>query len=182
MKLKEILFFFVLLAKPIVYRRLIAIHLIVRPCLYYTLEDKAWVICTHFVHSYIPLTLYHRRSSRGISDIPSRRPRFTKITYLLSILQTGLIPPLLPTHRVSCVARIYSERKKKEIYHQLTMNSEALNTADLIGGKPIAVWSQSISGVRSVNPLVALYDIHGTNREVLFIYFLLDTTRDIIMS
>jgi hypothetical protein len=35
---------------------------------------------------YVPLTLYTRRGSRGISDIPPKRPRFTKIIYL--ILQT----------------------------------------------------------------------------------------------
>jgi hypothetical protein len=35
------------------------------------------------------------------------------------------------------------------------------NTADVIGGKPIAVWSQSTSGVSAVNPLAAYYDIHG---------------------
>jgi hypothetical protein len=29
--------------------------------------------------TYIPLTLYPRRGSRGISDIPPRHPRFTKI-------------------------------------------------------------------------------------------------------
>jgi hypothetical protein len=32
-----------------------------------------------FVHTYIPLALYPRRGSRGISDIPLRPPRFTKI-------------------------------------------------------------------------------------------------------
>jgi hypothetical protein len=52
------------------------------------------------------------------------------------------------------------------------------NTADVTGGKPIAVWSQSISGVNAINPLVAFYDIHGRKREVLFIYFVPDTTRD----
>jgi hypothetical protein len=44
------------------------------------------------------------------------------------------------------------------------------NSADVTGGKPIAVWSQSISGVNAVNPLVAFYDIHGRKREVLFFY------------
>jgi hypothetical protein len=34
------------------------------------------------------------------------------------------------------------------------------NTADVTGGKPIAVCSQSISGVSAVNPLVAFYAIH----------------------
>jgi hypothetical protein len=45
------------------------------------------------------------------------------------------------------------------------------NTADVIGGKPIAVLLQSISGVSAINPLVAFYDIHGGKREVLFFYF-----------
>jgi hypothetical protein len=36
------------------------------------------------------------------------------------------------------------------------------------GGKSIAVWLQSISGVNAINPLVAFYDIHGRKIEVLF--------------
>jgi hypothetical protein len=34
------------------------------------------------------------------------------------------------------------------------------NTADVTGGKSIAVWSQSVSGVSASNLLVAFYDIH----------------------
>jgi hypothetical protein len=52
------------------------------------------------------------------------------------------------------------------------------NTADVIGGKPIAVLLQSISGVRAIIPLVTFYDINGGKREVLFFYFVLYTTRD----
>jgi hypothetical protein len=52
------------------------------------------------------------------------------------------------------------------------------NTADVTGGKPIAVLLQSISGVSAINPLFAFYDIHGGKREVLFFYFVPDTTRD----
>jgi hypothetical protein len=53
------------------------------------------------------------------------------------------------------------------------------NTTDVIGGKPIAVLLRSISGVSAINsPLVAFYDIHGGKREVLFFYFVPDTTRD----
>jgi hypothetical protein len=55
------------------------------------------------------------------------------------------------------------------------------NTADVTGGKPIAVQSQSISGVNAINPLVAFYNIHGGKREVLFLYFVPDTTRDEMM-
>jgi hypothetical protein len=44
------------------------------------------------------------------------------------------------------------------------------NTTDVTDGKPIAVFLQSISGVRAVNPWVAFY-IHGRKREVLFFYF-----------
>jgi hypothetical protein len=52
------------------------------------------------------------------------------------------------------------------------------NTADVTGGKPIAVLLQYISGVSAINPLVAFYDIHGIKREVLFFYSVLDSTRD----
>jgi hypothetical protein len=52
------------------------------------------------------------------------------------------------------------------------------NTADMTGGKPIAVLWQYISGVSAINPLVAFYDIHGGKREVLFFYSVPDTTRD----
>jgi hypothetical protein len=45
------------------------------------------------------------------------------------------------------------------------------NTADVTGGKPIAVLLQSISGVSAINPLVAFYDIRGGKREMLFFYF-----------
>jgi hypothetical protein len=31
--------------------------------------------------------------------------------------------------------------------------------------------------VSTINPLVAFYDIHGGKREVLFFYFVPDTTR-----
>jgi hypothetical protein len=53
------------------------------------------------------------------------------------------------------------------------------NTADVTGGKPIAVLLQSISDVSVVNPLVSFYDIHGGKREVLFFYFVQDTTREL---
>jgi hypothetical protein len=51
-------------------------------------------------------------------------------------------------------------------------------TADGTGGKPIDVLLQPISGVSAINPLVAFYDIHGGMKEVLFFYFVPDTTRD----
>jgi hypothetical protein len=57
------------------------------------------------------------------------------------------------------------------------------NTADLTGSKPIVVLLQSISGVSAINPVVAFYDIHGGKRgEVLFLYFVLDTTRDVVIN
>jgi hypothetical protein len=55
------------------------------------------------------------------------------------------------------------------------------NTAGVTGGKNIAVVFQSISGVSAINPLVAFYDIHGKKREVLFFYFVSDTTRDSLL-
>jgi hypothetical protein len=55
------------------------------------------------------------------------------------------------------------------------------NSTDVTGGKPIAVWSQSISGVRAINPLVAFYDIHGRKREVL-LFVLSRTPHEINIS
>jgi hypothetical protein len=52
------------------------------------------------------------------------------------------------------------------------------NTEEVTGGKPIAIFSQSISGVSAINPLVAFYDIRGRKGEVLFFYFAPDTTRE----
>jgi hypothetical protein len=52
------------------------------------------------------------------------------------------------------------------------------NTADVTGGKPIAVLLQYISGVSAINPLVVFYDIHGGKKKVLFFYFVPDTIRD----
>jgi hypothetical protein len=44
------------------------------------------------------------------------------------------------------------------------------NTADVTGGKPIAVLLQSISGVSAINPLVAFYDIHGGKRGAILLF------------
>jgi hypothetical protein len=52
------------------------------------------------------------------------------------------------------------------------------NTAVATDGKPIAVLLQSISGVSAINSFVAFYDINGGKIEVLFFYFVPDTTRD----
>jgi hypothetical protein len=52
------------------------------------------------------------------------------------------------------------------------------NTADVTGGKPTTILLQPISGVSAINPLVAFYDIHGGKREVIFFYFVPNTTRD----
>jgi hypothetical protein len=42
-----------------------------------------------------------------------------------------------------------------------------MRNAHVTGCKPNAIWSQSISGVSAINPLVAFYVIHGRKREVL---------------
>jgi hypothetical protein len=64
-------------------------------------------------------------------------------------------------------------------YHDYSAMS---NTADVTGGKPIAACSQSISSGSAINPLVSFYDIHGRKREVLYFYFVPDTTRDWMME
>jgi hypothetical protein len=44
------------------------------------------------------------------------------------------------------------------------------NTADVTGGKLIAVLLQSISDVSAINPLVAFYDIHGRKRGAILLF------------
>jgi hypothetical protein len=44
------------------------------------------------------------------------------------------------------------------------------NTADVTGGKSIAVLLQSISSVSAINPLVAFYDIHGGERNDILLF------------
>jgi hypothetical protein len=51
------------------------------------------------------------------------------------------------------------------------------HTAHVIGGKPIAVRTQSISDVSTVNLLVAFYDIHGRKGDELFFCSVPDTIR-----
>jgi hypothetical protein len=56
------------------------------------------------------------------------------------------------------------------------------NTADVAGGKPIALSSQTSLGVSAINSLVAFHDIHRREREVLFFCFVPDTTQDKIKN
>jgi hypothetical protein len=70
------------------------------------------------------------------------------------------------------------------IHTSLTLIPEGVAVACQIyrtGGKPIAVWSQSISGVKAINPLVTFYDIHGRKRDVLFFYIVRGATRGMLI-
>jgi hypothetical protein len=50
------------------------------------------------------------------------------------------------------------------------------------GGKPIAIWSHTISGESAVGPLVAFYDIPEGKEEVPLYSSVPNTTPDIIDS
>jgi hypothetical protein len=58
------------------------------------------------------------------------------------------------------------------------------NTADVTGGKLIAIRLQSVAGVSAINPLVVSYDIHGRKGEVLFYssYYLTGTSLNIYID
>jgi hypothetical protein len=83
-------------------------------------------------------------------------------------------------------AHALSRRGSKDLRYSseistLYQNSLVMrNTADVTGGKPIAVWSQSISGVSAINPWAAFYDMHGRKGEVLFIYAVPDNTQELV--
>jgi hypothetical protein len=86
-----------------------------------TLISKPWRSPV-FIHTYVPLTLYPRRNVRDFSDIPPRRPCYTKTTSLLNedvtILQTwqAVSPsPFDRSHRCKCYwsfSRLLQPRKK----------------------------------------------------------------------
>jgi hypothetical protein len=74
-------------------------------------------------------------------------------TYFIII--SLLMSPLLG-HRPFLMDHTWGERAKRITHHAFYHNDLAMrNTADVTGGKPIAVWLQSISGGYAVNPLVA---------------------------
>jgi hypothetical protein len=77
--------------------------------------------------------------------------RFSEILY---------IPHMLYSRRGSSHLR-YSFETPTFYQNYLAMR----NTAGVTSSKPIAVWSQSMSCVGAVNPLVAFYDIHGWKGE-----------------
>jgi hypothetical protein len=52
------------------------------------------------------------------------------------------------------------------------------NTASVTGGKPIAIWLQSISDGNAVNPLVAFYDIHERKRGAILLFWHYKTIGD----
>jgi hypothetical protein len=51
-----------------------------------------------YILTNIPLTIYPRRGSRGISDIPPKHPRFTKISYVWGTLQTWQVVSPSPSY------------------------------------------------------------------------------------
>jgi hypothetical protein len=55
-------------------------------------------------------------------------------------------------------------------------------TAEVRGGKLIAVFLESISDSSANNPFVCFYDIHERKREVLFFSFVPDTIRDLFFT
>jgi hypothetical protein len=145
----------------------------------------SWVAYIHTTHA------WSRRGSRGVSDIPPKYPRFTKMIFRIykwRILRRPdadgvrcLHTYIHTTHALSSKGQQSHLRYSSEMptfYHNY---SAMRNTADMAGGKPIAVRLQSISGGHAVNPLVTFYDIHGRKREVLFFCSVPDTTRDWIV-
>jgi hypothetical protein len=62
-----------------------------------TLQYKIHVVANanRVVHTYIPLTLDPRRGIRGVSDIPPRRPRITRMTAMRNTEIEYLLPPTL---------------------------------------------------------------------------------------
>jgi hypothetical protein len=74
---------------------------------------------SYYVHTYIPLTLYPRRGSRSISDIPPRHPRFTKI--ILAMMNTAHVtggkPIAVLLQSISGVSAIIPLVATRDLYY-----------------------------------------------------------------
>jgi hypothetical protein len=121
------------------------------------------------------LTKYHPkyhvwRGSRCISRVSPRNSHFTNVA----------ITCIHFTHASSKGQRHLRHFSETPTFYQNYLAMR--NTTDVTGGKSITIWSQVISGVSAVNPLVAFNDIHGRKREVIFFYFVPDPTRDFAIS
>jgi hypothetical protein len=75
---------------------------------------------SNFIHIYMPLTLYLRRSSRDISDSPPSHPRFTKMTAMRNTVDvTGVKSYAFWSHSISGVNPLVAfydiHRRKREV-------------------------------------------------------------------
>jgi hypothetical protein len=113
-----------------------------------------------------------------------RHPRFTKITIFFYFCPGHHTrPSLIHTYHsrflpegVAEVSQIFLRNT-----HVLPKYLVMRNTADVTGGKPIAVLLQSISGVSAINPLVAFYDVHGRKKRCYSFFFVSDHTRQSLL-
>jgi hypothetical protein len=112
-----------------------------------------------FTFTYIPLTIYPRRGSRGISDIHPSRQRFTIIGYVVS---------LSPSDR----SLVKLSKTRKIIYANLVFTytyrtSEFMpSIAKLPGGPVWELWAKQTHPVflRYKVLLIAFYDINGRQK------------------
>jgi hypothetical protein len=165
-------------------------HFILRFMPKYVTNPLKW---DPILHTYIPLTLYPRRGSRGISNIPPRHPRFTKISKLFRASEgtlsrwsrlhlQSLAHPLqfqggLTTGRrpvVKIIAESISQHDEKHVVPTLLSRIRVGRRSKLWGTlqawqvvSPSPSYCSLISGVSANNPLVAFYDMHGGKRKIL---------------
>jgi hypothetical protein len=71
-------------------------------------------------------------------------------------------------HTYNIPLTLYPQRYSSETLRFYQNDLTIRNTLDVTGGKLIAVWSQSISGVTAVGPLVAFNDISGRRVAIPF--------------
>jgi hypothetical protein len=90
-----------------------------------------------------------------------------KLIWIVTYIHTthALSPKGFQRHLEYSSQTLHFERLETEILVKLPKLLALSNTTDVIGGKPITVWSQSISGVNDINLIVAFYDIHGRKKK-----------------
>jgi hypothetical protein len=97
-------------------------------------------------------------------------PSSGDINRLMMMIHTYIPLILYPRRRTAAILDISLRRSRFTKINWLWI---ILQTWQVVSPSPIAE-----SDVNAINPLVAFYDIHGRKREVVFFYFVSDTTRD----
>jgi hypothetical protein len=117
--------------------------------IYKKFNSQAFAVCKGCI---VLWNVYHVSSNFGKVGTQSNCVRDENMDQVMNSLSTRCKQIFLYTNIY--IPRTLSSQRSSKGISETKNYLPMLNTADVTGGKPIAVWSQSISGVNAINPLV----------------------------